>query len=52
MRALKMMGILNGKERTVTYFRDLLNQTGWKLAAIHHDAPSVFRLHKIVAVPK
>jgi len=49
---LLMMGILNGKERTVTYFRDMLNETGWKLTAIHHDAPSVFRLHKLVAVPK
>jgi len=46
-----MMGFFNGQERTVTYFRDLLNQAGWKLIAVHHEAPSVIGLHKVVAVP-
>ena len=46
-----MMGILNGQERTITYLRDLLNQAGWKLTAVHYDAPSVLRFQKVIAVP-
>ena len=48
---LKMMGFFNGQERTITYFRDLLKQAGWKLSSVHYDAPSVFRVQKVVAVP-
>ena len=45
------MGNHNGQERTVTNLRDLLNQAGWKLTAVHHDAPSVIRFQKAIAVP-
>ena len=47
----KMMGFLNGQERTVTYLRDLLDKAGWKLIAIHHDTPTVMRHQKAIAVP-
>jgi len=47
-----MLGLFNGQERTITVLRNLLDQTGWKLIAVHHDAPSVVRLQKAVAVPK
>ena len=45
----KMM--CNGKERTITDLRDLLNQAGWKLTAVYHDAPSFVRFQKVIAVP-
>jgi hypothetical protein len=47
----KMMCFFNGQERTITYFRDLLKQGGWKLNAVHYDTPSVVRFQKVVAVP-
>jgi hypothetical protein len=47
----KMMSLLNGQERTITQFGDLLNQAGWKLAAVHHDSLSVRRFHKVIAIP-
>ncbi|KAF8467041.1 S-adenosyl-L-methionine-dependent methyltransferase [Russula ochroleuca] len=40
---LMMMGFFNGQERTITYLRDLLDQAGWKLTAVHYDEPSVRR---------
>ncbi|KAH9012304.1 S-adenosyl-L-methionine-dependent methyltransferase [Lactarius hengduanensis] len=46
-----MLGILNGQERTITALRSLLHQAGWKLIAVHHDAPSVARYQKSIAVP-
>jgi hypothetical protein len=49
--APKMMGFYNGQERTITYFRDLLKQAGWKLSSIHYDTASVVRYQKVVAVP-
>ena len=45
------MGYFNGKERTITQFRDLLKEGGWELAAIHHDTPSALDFGKIIAVP-
>ena len=45
------MGFFNGQERTLTYFRDLFKQAGWKLIAVHYDAAAVVRYHKVVAVP-
>src|SRR6266849_10345502 len=36
-----MMGCYNGQERTITYFRDLFKQAGWKLSSVHYDAASV-----------
>lgn len=48
---LLMMGYLNGQERPITYFRDLLKQAGWKLSSVHYDAPSALRYQKVVAVP-
>ncbi|KAH9993365.1 O-methyltransferase [Russula vinacea] len=41
----------NGQERTITNLRDLLDQSGWNLVAVHHDAPSVIRFQKSIAVP-
>ncbi|KAH9054228.1 S-adenosyl-L-methionine-dependent methyltransferase [Lactarius vividus] len=46
-----MLGLLNGQERTITALRSLLYQAGWKLIAVHHDAPSVARFQKSIAVP-
>ncbi|KAI9450108.1 S-adenosyl-L-methionine-dependent methyltransferase [Lactarius psammicola] len=46
-----MLGLFNGQERTTTALRNLLNQAGWKLIAVHHDAPSVARFQKSIAVP-
>jgi hypothetical protein len=46
-----MLSLINGQERTITHFRDLLNRAGWKLTAVHHDSLSVRRYQKIVAVP-
>jgi hypothetical protein len=48
---LKMMSFFNGKERTVTYLRDLLKQADWKFIAVHRDQPSVIRFQKVIAVP-
>ena len=47
----KMLTVLNGQERTITQFRDLLNRAGWKLTAVHYDSLSVRRNQKVVAVP-
>ena len=47
----KMMGYFNGQERTITYYRDLFKQAGWKLSAVHYDPASVIRLQKVVAIP-
>ncbi|KAH9007907.1 O-methyltransferase [Lactarius hengduanensis] len=46
-----MLGLFNGQERTITGLRSLLDQAGWKLIAVHHDAPSVVRMQKAIAVP-
>ena len=46
-----MMGMLNGKERTVTHLRELLDQAGWKLIAVSYDSPSIQSLQKAIAVP-
>ena len=45
-----MMAFFNGKERTITEFRDLLNQAGWKLADVSRDTLAI-RFGKVVAVP-
>lgn len=47
----KMMGFLNGKERTVTQLRDLLKQAGWKLITIHRGMPLSIGYQKAIAVP-
>jgi hypothetical protein len=46
-----MMSYFNDKERTITYLRDLFNQAGWKLTAVHHDPPSAIRYQKVIGVP-
>ena len=48
---LQMMAITGGVERTVTQFRDLLAQAGWKVVRVHHGAPFVLSHQKIIAVP-
>ena len=37
-----MIGMLNGKERTIIEVRELMNQAGWKLAHIHQSSASAF----------
>ncbi|KAI9443140.1 O-methyltransferase [Lactarius indigo] len=49
--ATDAMGLLNGQVRTITALRSLLDQAGWKLIAVHHDAPSVVKFQKAIAVP-
>jgi len=50
-RRQKDVEYLNGQERTITHFRDLLHRAGWKLTAVHFDSLSVRRYQKVVAVP-
>lgn len=45
------MTFFNGQERTITSLRDLLDQTGWKLIAVHYDKSSNGKNQKAVAVP-
>jgi hypothetical protein len=47
----KMMGFFNGQERTITSFRELLKQGGWKINAVHYGTPSAIRFQKLVASP-
>jgi len=49
--APKMMGFFNGKERTVTQLRDLLEEAGWKLIAIHRGTLSAIGYQKVIATP-
>jgi len=42
--------MFNGQERTITALRDLLDQTGWKLIAVYHDALSE-KFQRAIAVP-
>jgi hypothetical protein len=44
----KMMASLNGQERTTTNLRNLLDQAGWKLIAVHYD---IGKDPKAIAVP-
>ncbi|KAF8471570.1 hypothetical protein DFH94DRAFT_684737 [Russula ochroleuca] len=44
---LLMAGVFT--ERTITHLRDLLNQAGWKLTAVHYDKPSEKQIS--IAVP-
>ncbi|KAI9437949.1 S-adenosyl-L-methionine-dependent methyltransferase [Lactarius indigo] len=46
-----MLGLFNGQERTITGLQGLLEQAGWKLVAVHHDAPAAVRYQKAIAVP-
>lgn len=48
----QMLGLFNGQERTNTALRNLLDQAGWNLVAVHYDAPSMARFQKAIAVPK
>ncbi|KZV76743.1 O-methyltransferase [Peniophora sp. CONT] len=46
---IQMMNMANGEERTITQFRKLFAEAGWKLVLVHHnDDPSS---SKVVAVP-
>jgi AraC-like DNA-binding protein len=45
---LMMMASLNGQERTTTNLRNLLDQAGWKLIAVHYD---IGKDPKAIAVP-
>ena len=46
----QMMASLNGQERTITEMRSLLEETGWKLVAIHLGSSSAFSVDKVIAV--
>jgi hypothetical protein len=46
-----MMGLFNGKERTITHLRELLDQAGWKLIAVNYHSPSAQSYQKAIAVP-
>lgn len=46
-----MMVTLNGKERTITEIRNLMEQTGWKLVQIHQGTASAFSTQKAIGVP-
>ncbi|KAI0059947.1 S-adenosyl-L-methionine-dependent methyltransferase [Artomyces pyxidatus] len=48
---LQMMGFFNAQERTVTQFKELLEQGGWKLLAVHHGAPFAISSQKVIAAP-
>ena len=42
------MSIFNGKERTITFLRDLLKETAWRVTAVYYDKPSVIRFQKVL----
>ena len=44
-----MMEILNGKERTITQVRELMEQTGWKLVQV--DQATGISTAKAIAIP-
>ncbi|KAI9465569.1 hypothetical protein BJY52DRAFT_1244847, partial [Lactarius psammicola] len=46
-----VLGLLNGQVRMITALRSSLDQAGCKLIAAHHDAPSVARFERAIAVP-
>lgn len=48
---LMMLEIMNGRERTISEVRALLEQTGWKLVAMHLGEASAFSTQKAIAVP-
>ena len=49
----KMLAFANGRERTITDLRDLFDQAGWKLTAVHRDtlSESAATFGKAIAVP-
>ncbi|KAI0318584.1 S-adenosyl-L-methionine-dependent methyltransferase [Amylostereum chailletii] len=48
---MNMMELLNGKERTIAQFRELLKETGWELVEVNHGVPGSLGGQKIIAVP-
>ena len=46
-----MLSFFNGQERTITALRIVLDQAGWELITVHHNAPSERLYQKAVAVP-
>ena len=46
-----MLCLFNEQERTITALRGLLDQAGWKLIAVHHDAASVAKFQQVIALP-
>lgn len=45
----QMMGLLNGQERTLSSFSELLQKAGWKIIRVHAVPGSVFK--QVVAQP-
>ncbi|KZV60229.1 O-methyltransferase [Peniophora sp. CONT] len=48
---LRMLATLNGKERTVTQLRALLESAGWRLTRVYHGPTHVPGVQKAIAVP-
>ncbi|KZV76728.1 S-adenosyl-L-methionine-dependent methyltransferase [Peniophora sp. CONT] len=48
---VEMMALNGGVERTLTQFRDILAQAGWKISRVHHGAPFALSHQKIIALP-
>ena len=48
---IQMMELLNGKERTVAQFGQLLDQTGWKLVQVIRQGGLIVTGGKLVAIP-
>lgn len=47
---VQMMNLLNGKERTVAQFKELFDQSGWKLTQVIHGEGFI-SVGKVIAVP-
>ncbi|KAA1468515.1 S-adenosyl-L-methionine-dependent methyltransferase, partial [Dentipellis sp. KUC8613] len=48
---LHMLALLNGQERTATHLRNLLDQTGWKLAEVRSGPGLVHLFQHAIAIP-
>ncbi|EPQ59057.1 S-adenosyl-L-methionine-dependent methyltransferase [Gloeophyllum trabeum ATCC 11539] len=48
---LQMLTLLNGSERTVAQFADLFEQSGWKLARVHHGVGFAGLNSKFIGIP-
>lgn len=46
---IHMLEMLNGRERTVTHLRELMQQTGWKLVQVQHGVQSITGM--VVGIP-
>ncbi|GJE87381.1 S-adenosyl-L-methionine-dependent methyltransferase [Phanerochaete sordida] len=47
---IQMMEAVNGQERTIKEFQNILQQSGWKMSSVHLQ-PRSYPMGKIIAVP-